>query len=67
MTKRATTGKRQKIAKRKPRESDLLRMSAVKLAYPANNYPTSVSDEDIKVAVREYYEKNFRKSSGQKV
>jgi hypothetical protein len=45
------------------RESGELPASNLRLAYPANNLPSSVSDRDIKKVVREFYATHFRKSS----
>lgn len=37
--------------------------SNLRLAYPANNLPTSVSDKDIREAVRSFNAAHFRKSA----
>jgi hypothetical protein len=60
MIKRKTVKARRKKAARK---YDAQRMSNLKLAYPANNRPTSVSDEEIEAVVRAYHEKHFGKSA----
>jgi hypothetical protein len=51
------------LVKRDSRTGQFLDMSDVKIVYPSNNYPTSVSDKDIKIAVRDFYATHFRKSA----
>ena len=41
----------------------LLDMSNVRIPYPANNLPTSVSDEAIETVIRNFNASHFRKSA----